>query len=319
MYAEERQQDIVRRARALGGVDVAALATRDSVLIDEKERIAKAALAELPADGAVILDAGTTTARLAAALPPDRELTVVVNSPVLATTLGTRSNLNVLLLGGRVRGKTLAAVDDWALRPLADLYVDVAFLGTNGCSVERGLTTPDPAEAAAVPPADRGRRRRCRRRCPAGRGHQRSPAACRGRGRRRPGQAEREELAEAVGERLDTLADVVAAAHRLREWGAGAVLASLGAAGAVLVDQAGMVAGDCPVARPRSSVGAGDALLAGSSRPTPRVPPGPARSPRAWPGAPRRSACRAAGCPARPTCSATTYACIPGRTASGRC
>ena len=30
----------------------------------------------------------------------------------------------------------------------ADIYVDVAFIGTNGCSVERGLTTPDPAEAA---------------------------------------------------------------------------------------------------------------------------------------------------------------------------
>jgi DeoR family fructose operon transcriptional repressor len=28
------------------------------------------------------------------------------------------------------------------------MYVDVAFMGTNGCSVERGLTTPDPAEAA---------------------------------------------------------------------------------------------------------------------------------------------------------------------------
>ena len=125
-----------------------ALATRDAVLTDEKERIAKVALAEVPEEGAIILDAGTTTARLAQALPGDRELTVVVNSPVLATTLGTRSNLNVLLLGGRIRGKTLAAVDDWALRPLADLYVDVAFLGTNGCSVERGLTTPDPAEAA---------------------------------------------------------------------------------------------------------------------------------------------------------------------------
>lgn len=191
MYAEERQQEIVRRARAHGRVDVAALAeelnvtaetirrdltaleraavlrrvhggaipmerlgfepalaTRDSVLIAEKERIAKAAVAELPDEGAIILDAGTTTARLAAALPTDRELTVVVNSPVLATTLGTRANLNVLLIGGRVRGKTLATVDDWALRPLADLYVDVAFLGTNGCSVERGLTTPDPAEAA---------------------------------------------------------------------------------------------------------------------------------------------------------------------------
>ncbi len=125
-----------------------AVATRDSVLIAEKERIAKAALEELPEDGAIILDAGTTTARLAHALPVDRELTVVVNSPVLAVALGTRQNLNVLMIGGRIRGKTLATVDDWALRPLADLYVDVAFMGTNGCSVQRGLTTPDPAEAA---------------------------------------------------------------------------------------------------------------------------------------------------------------------------
>jgi DeoR family fructose operon transcriptional repressor len=191
MYAEERQQEILRLARTQGRVDVTALAdgfnvtaetvrrdlttleragvlrrvhggaipverigfepalaARDAVLIGEKERIAKAALAEVPEEGAIILDAGTTTARLAHALPTDRELTVVVNSPVLAVTLGTRANLNVLLLGGRVRGKTMATVDDWAIRPLADLYVDVAFLGTNGCSVERGLTTPDPAEAA---------------------------------------------------------------------------------------------------------------------------------------------------------------------------
>lgn len=125
-----------------------ALATRDSVLTDEKERIAKVALAEVPDEGAIILDAGTTTARLAQALPADRELTVVVNSPVIATMLGTRANLNVLLLGGRLRGRTLATVDDWALRPLDDIYVDVAFIGTNGLSVERGLTTPDPAEAS---------------------------------------------------------------------------------------------------------------------------------------------------------------------------
>jgi DeoR family fructose operon transcriptional repressor len=123
-------------------------ATRDSVLVAEKERIAKAALAEVPAEGAILLDAGTTTGRLAEILPSERELTVVTNSVPIVMMLSARRNLTVLLLGGRVRGKTLAAVDSWALDALTDTFVDIAFLGTNGISVERGLTTPDPAEAA---------------------------------------------------------------------------------------------------------------------------------------------------------------------------
>jgi 1-phosphofructokinase len=73
----------------------------------------------------------------------------------------------------------------------------------------------------------------------------------------------REELAEVVGAPLNSLRDVVGAARQLRSWGAGAVLASLGAQGAALVDADGVITGDSPVARPRSSVGAGDALLAG--------------------------------------------------------
>ena len=39
-------------------------------------------------------------------------------------------------------------MDAWALRELSDLRVDVAFVGTNGLSVDRGLSTPDPSEAA---------------------------------------------------------------------------------------------------------------------------------------------------------------------------
>jgi DeoR family fructose operon transcriptional repressor len=124
------------------------LAARDAVLTQEKERIAKAALAELPTEGSILLDAGTTTARLAEILPLDRELVVLTNGLPIAMSLAGRPNLTVLLIGGRVRGRTLAAVDTWALRALADSYVDVAFLGTNGVSVERGLTTPDTTEAA---------------------------------------------------------------------------------------------------------------------------------------------------------------------------
>jgi 1-phosphofructokinase len=72
-----------------------------------------------------------------------------------------------------------------------------------------------------------------------------------------------QELAEAAGHAIETLGDALAAARRLRDLGAGAVLASLGPDGAVLVEKDEVVHGEVHVADPRSTVGAGDALLAG--------------------------------------------------------
>jgi DeoR family fructose operon transcriptional repressor len=66
----------------------------------------------------------------------------------VALALGTRADLTVHLLGGRVRPRTLATVDQACVDALGDLCVDVAFLGANGISVARGFTTADPAEAA---------------------------------------------------------------------------------------------------------------------------------------------------------------------------
>ncbi|HEX2028983.1 MAG TPA: DeoR/GlpR family DNA-binding transcription regulator [Nitriliruptorales bacterium] len=125
-----------------------AVAERAQLMGEQKGRIARAALAHLPRDGSVLLDAGTTTGALADVLPADRPLTVVTNALPIALTLSTRPALTLLLVGGRVRARTLANVDDWALRALHELSVDVAFVATNGLTVERGLTTPDPAEAA---------------------------------------------------------------------------------------------------------------------------------------------------------------------------
>jgi 1-phosphofructokinase len=72
-----------------------------------------------------------------------------------------------------------------------------------------------------------------------------------------------EELVEAVGRPLHTLGEVVVAARELLARGVGAVLASLGADGAVLVTPDAAIYGRCRVDFPRSTVGAGDALLAG--------------------------------------------------------
>lgn len=191
MYATERQQEILNRARQAGRVEVRDLAEmldvtaetvrrdltqlerrgllrrmhggaipverlgiepavsdREGRMAGEKERIAKAALEELPDGGAIILDAGTSTIRLAEALPHDRELIVVTHSLPIASVLATRTNITLHVLGGMIRGRTLAAVGPWALRALQDIHADVTFLGTNGITVDQGLTTPDLAEAA---------------------------------------------------------------------------------------------------------------------------------------------------------------------------
>lgn len=76
----------------------------------------------------------------------------------------------------------------------------------------------------------------------------------------------RDELAEFAGCPIDTLGDVVRAATRMRDAGAATVLASLGPDGAVLVgdgETQGMRYGESRVDRGRSTVGAGDAMLAG--------------------------------------------------------
>jgi DeoR family fructose operon transcriptional repressor len=115
---------------------------------EEKRRIAMAALAHLPHSGTVLIDAGSTTSCLAELMPADRRLTVFTNTLTIALALVAKPNLTVHTLGGRVRSRTFAEVDSWAARTLGEINVDVAFLGTNGISIDRGLTTPDPAEAS---------------------------------------------------------------------------------------------------------------------------------------------------------------------------
>jgi DeoR family fructose operon transcriptional repressor len=135
--------------RALHLVE-AGVGERETTRAEHKDAIAAAAAEFFPLGGAsVLLDAGTTTARIAAQLPADRELVVVTNSVPIAARLATMSSVTLQLLGGRVRGLTQAAVGEQTLRVLDTLRVDIAFIGTNGISVGHGLSTPDSDEAAA--------------------------------------------------------------------------------------------------------------------------------------------------------------------------
>ena len=126
-----------------------ALADRDVAQAEHKDRIARAAVELVPASGgSVLLDAGTTTGRLAALLPTDRDLLVITHAVPLAARLAGVPGIALQLVGGTVRGSTQAAVGPDTVQALSDLRADVVFVGTNAVLPGFGLTTPNPEEAA---------------------------------------------------------------------------------------------------------------------------------------------------------------------------
>ncbi|MGM9386501.1 DeoR/GlpR family DNA-binding transcription regulator [Streptomyces sp. NRRL F-5008] len=136
------------------------LAFRATDHVPEKNRIAVAAAALLGDAETVYIDEGYTPQLIAAALPRDRPLTVVTSSLTTAGALACARNISVLLLGGRVRGGTLATVDHWATHMLSGFVIDLAYVGANGISREYGLTTPDPAVSQVKAQVVRVARRR---------------------------------------------------------------------------------------------------------------------------------------------------------------
>lgn len=124
------------------------LPARSGVMAEQKRRIGRAALELVPEGGTLYVEGGSTPGMFAEMLPEDLDLTVVTTGLPIALELAGREGFTVHLVGGRIRRRSLAAVDDWAVDTLRGVRVDIAFLGTNGVSAEDGLSTPSSAEAA---------------------------------------------------------------------------------------------------------------------------------------------------------------------------
>jgi DeoR/GlpR family transcriptional regulator of sugar metabolism len=123
------------------------LRERSDSHVAEKERIAVAAVARLGEAQTLYIDEGFNPSLVAQRLPADRPLTVVTPSLPIATILAARANIKPIILGGRVRANTLGVADDWASEMLSRLTIDLAIIGANGVTIDRGMSTPDPAVA----------------------------------------------------------------------------------------------------------------------------------------------------------------------------
>ena len=117
----------------------------------EKMMIGMAA-AKLVKDGqTIILNIGTTALEVAKHLGEFEDLTVLTNSiPILNQLANTR--LNVYSLGGKLRCNELALHGSLAFKALNDFYVDKAFIGAGGITLENGITdhNVDSAELCAA-------------------------------------------------------------------------------------------------------------------------------------------------------------------------
>ena len=124
------------------------LSVRTQTNPDEKRRLALAAVEELPDQGAIIIDSGSTLTGFARAIPKTRALRVVTNSLTVATAFAEHDLLDVIVIGGRVHKNTLAMVDADSIAAIEPLSVDTLFISTDAASAEVGLTTPYREEAA---------------------------------------------------------------------------------------------------------------------------------------------------------------------------
>lgn len=112
----------------------------------EKRRIAERAAELVDPDSSIYLDAGSTCLELARLLATRADITVVTNSlPAINELAGQGPRL--VVVGGELRPLSQAIVGPLTTPLLDELYVDRAFMGTFGLSLDAGLTTTDPAEA----------------------------------------------------------------------------------------------------------------------------------------------------------------------------
>jgi DeoR family galactitol utilization operon repressor len=114
---------------------------RQRVFLEQKNAIARAA-AELVRDGDVIMiEAGTTTALIARYLTGKRDIHIVTNSTLVFSYARMNPNLQITMTGGEFRRPTESLVGPIALETIMRLNVRLAFVGTDGFSLERGMTT----------------------------------------------------------------------------------------------------------------------------------------------------------------------------------
>lgn len=141
LRALEQQGMLVRTRGGARPTTLKSILQREQLNVDAKQRIAAAAAAMIRDEDNVMIEAGTTTALVSRLLGNRGGVQVVTNSALVFNNARINPALSVILTGGVFRRESESFVGPLAERAIADFNARLAFLGTDGFSPERGLTT----------------------------------------------------------------------------------------------------------------------------------------------------------------------------------
>jgi DeoR/GlpR family transcriptional regulator of sugar metabolism len=124
------------------------LRQREQANAAEKGAIARAAAEFVEPGQVVLLDAGSTTEQLARVLRTIPGLTVFTNGVAALSTLLEYGDIEIVVLGGRLRRINQAISGTTAEQMVRSLYADIAFIGADAVDPERGIASRTFEQAA---------------------------------------------------------------------------------------------------------------------------------------------------------------------------
>jgi DeoR/GlpR family transcriptional regulator of sugar metabolism len=107
---------------------------------EAKIHLAKKALTLINDGMFVLLGGGTTLLEMARLVPKSLRCTFLTVSPLVALELVEFTECEVILLGGRLLPHSYINTGAMVINQLSDIQADLCFLGTNGLSLEKGVT-----------------------------------------------------------------------------------------------------------------------------------------------------------------------------------
>ncbi|WP_437890574.1 DeoR/GlpR family DNA-binding transcription regulator [Phytobacter sp. V91] len=118
----------------------ASFEVRASQNIAEKSKVAKRCAEMIKPGTCVFIDAGSTYLAMVEFLPEDLELTIVTNSPQIASALSGRTKGELILLGGKVNPLTGSTLSSDTVNQIKTMVFDQTFIGVCGLDPQAGLS-----------------------------------------------------------------------------------------------------------------------------------------------------------------------------------